>query len=307
MSSPSAEPPLLAAIEAGGTKYVCAVGYTPDKPIAEVRFPTRDPEDTLAEAISFFRAQSSELGPIHAIGIGTFGPAVIDPASPDYGRILTTPKVAWKGFNVISAIRSALGTELPLNFDTDVNAAVLSEARYGSAKGKKNVAYITIGTGIGAACLHDGKLLHGRLHPEVGHIIVPDYDSAYGKDTNRCDFHDSCFEGRAAGPAIEARWGIPGHELPDDHQAWDLQASYLATGCVTLTAAWSPDIIIIGGGVSQKPHLLAKVRKEFEKQAGGYWSLPPLEDYLTTPKLDQDAGIVGSLILAQQALASSQT
>lgn len=306
MSSISSHPPLLAAIEAGGTKYVCAVGYDPEKPIAEVRFPTRNPEDTLSEAIAFFKARSSELGPIAAMGIGTFGPAVIDPTSPEYGSILTTPKAGWEGFNVVSAIRSALRADLPVSFDTDVNAAVLSEAAYGSAKGKRYVAYITIGTGIGAAYLHDGKLLHGRQHPEVGHIPIPDFDTAFGKDTNRCDFHDSCFEGRAAGPAIEERWGIPGHELSDSHEAWDLEAAYLAAGCVTLTATWSPNIIILGGGVSQKPGLLNKVRKEFEKQAGGYWSLPPMEEYINTPQLDQDAGIIGSLMLAQQALDRRQ-
>ena len=297
--------PLLGAIEAGGTKYVCAVGYDPKHPLEEVRFPTRAPRETLAEAIAFFETKANEFGPIAAMGIGTFGPAVIDPLSPDYGSILTTPKNGWEGFNVVSAIRSALGTQLPIVFDTDVNAAVLSEATFGAGIGRKHVAYITVGTGIGAAFICDGKLLHGRLHPEVGHILIPDFDTAIGKNTNRCRFHTSCFEGRAAGPAIEERWGTPGNLLPEDHQAWDLEAEYLAAGCVTLTAVWSPDIIILGGGVSQKPGLLPKVRSEFEKQSGNYWALPPLKEYLSMAQLDQEAGIIGSLMLAKQALGKT--
>ena len=294
--------PLLAAIEAGGTKYVCAVGYDPQHPLEEVRFPTRAPRETLAEAIDFFKTKANEIGPIEALGIGTFGPAVIDPSSPDYGSILTTPKDGWEGFNVLSAIRSALGYQLPIVFDTDVNAAVLSEATFGAGVGRKHVAYITVGTGIGAAFIHDGKLLHGRLHPEVGHLLIPDFDTAIGKNTNKCRFHTSCFEGRAAGPAIEERWGTPGNLLPEDHQAWNLEAEYLAAGCVTLTAVWSPDIIILGGGVIQKPGLLPKVRNEFKKQSGDYWPLPPLKEYLTMAQLDQEAGIIGALMLAEKAL-----
>lgn len=301
-TEPPTEMPLLGGIEAGGTKYVCAVGVHPNEPLLEKRFPTRDPEATIAEAVSFFQDATESYGPIRAMGIGTFGPADIHPRSPGYGSILTTPKKGWEGFNVVNAIREGLGTPIPIAFDTDVNAAVIGEAEYGIAKNHRFVAYVTVGTGIGAAYLHDGQLIHGRMHPEVGHMIMPDYDAAVGKSTNVCPFHESCFEGRAAGPAIQERWGTPGHELPEDHEAWDLHAAYLAAGCVNLTAVWSPDLIILGGGVFQKAGLIDRVRREFERLAGGYWSLPPLDLYLQTPALDQHAGIVGSLALAQRLL-----
>ncbi len=294
--------PLLAGIEAGGTKYVCAIATNPAEPLLETRFPTEDPEHTLEQAISFFRDAEEAYGPIRAMGIGTFGPADIDPRSPGYGAILTTPKRGWAGFNVVNRIREGLHEPIPIAFETDVNAAVIGEAEHGIAKHCRNVCYVTVGTGIGGAFLHDGVVIHGRMHPEIGHLFVPDFDREFEKDTNVCPFHPSCFEGRASGPAIEARWGTPGGDLPDDHPAWDLQAKYLAAGCVDLTAAWSPDLIILGGGVSQKAGLIDRVRREFEAMAGNYWTLPPLELYLQTPALEQNAGIVGSLCLAQRLL-----
>ncbi|MEM1295039.1 MAG: ROK family protein [Verrucomicrobiota bacterium] len=294
--------PLIAGIEAGGTKYVCAVATDPAEPLRETRFPTRDPESTLKQAVDFFQEASEDFGPIRAVGVGTFGPAEIHPKSPDYGSILTTPKQGWAGFNVVQALRDGLGTSIPTIFETDVNAAAIGEAEFGAAVNLRYVAYITVGTGIGAAFLHDGDLIHGHMHPEVGHMMIPDYDHPYGKKTNVCRFHDSCFEGRASGPAIEARWGTPGSKLPEDHEAWDLQATYLAAGCVSLTASWSPDLIILGGGVLQHPKLIAKVRQEFERLAGNYWNLPPLNDYLKVPGLGQQAGIVGSLALGKRLL-----
>jgi len=244
MSQPS---PLLAGIEAGGTKFVCSVAFSPREPVLETRFPTGPPEETLAKAVAFFREAAGTYGPIAAMGIGTFGPAGVDPAAADYGTILTTPKPGWTGCRVVAAIREGLGENFPVAFETDVNAAVLSELAYGAARGKRHVAYITIGTGIGGGFLTDGRLLHGRMHPEIGHLIVPDLDGPLGKASNVCPFHDSCLEGRASGPAIAARWGSPGHELPSDHPAWELEAKYLAVGCINLTAAWSPDLIILGG------------------------------------------------------------
>ncbi len=294
--------PLLAAIEAGGTKYVCSVARNPEDPLLEIRFPTRSPEETVAEAVAFFEKASASHGKIDAMGIGTFGPADIDPASPHFGSILTTPKAGWTGYQVIGGIRSGLNQDFPIAFETDVNAAVIGEATYGVAKSCRNVAYVTIGTGIGGAFLHQGTLIHGRMHPEIGHLLVPDLDAAYGRNTNVCPFHSSCLEGRASGPAIEARWGMPGSELPSDHPAWELQAKYLAIGCLNLTAAWSPDMIILGGGVSRKPGLIERVREEFAKLTGGYWSLPRPDSYLQTPGLDQQAGIAGAFVLAQRLL-----
>lgn len=293
---------LLGAIEAGGTKYVCAVGTNPAEPLLEARFPTGAPEETIAQAVDFFREASAAYGAIRAMGIGTFGPADIEPRSPGYGSILTTPKIGWSGFNVVKGIRDGLDQPIPIVFETDVNAAIIGEAAYGAAKNSKHVAYITVGTGIGGAFLHNGTLIHGRMHPEIGHLIVPDLDSAYGKNTNVCPFHSSCLEGRASGPAVKERWGIPGDKIPNDHVAWELQAKYLAIGCLNLTATWSPDLIILGGGVSRKAGLLDRIRAEFEQLAGAYWSLPPLELYLQTPALDQNAGIIGALELARRVL-----
>ena len=295
-------PPLLAAIEAGGTKYVCAVATDPSQPLLETRFPTGDPQETVARVAAFFHEASALHGPIHSLGIGTFGPARLDPAAPDYGTILTTPKEGWSHFPLVTELKKALGRDLPVAFETDVNAAALGEARYGAARGVRRVAYLTIGTGIGGGLLDDGRLLHGRMHPEIGHLIVPDLDAAYGKGTQVCPFHTSCLEGRASGPAIEKRWGKAGHELPGDHPAWELEAAYLALGCLNLTAAWSPDLLLLGGGVSQKQGLIERIRNELQRLAGGYWDLPPMAEYVKLPSLDQQAGIVGALVLAREAL-----
>lgn len=297
--------PLLGAIEAGGTKYVCAVATDPARPLLETRFPTGDPVETAEKAAAFFREAAAKHGPIRSLGIGTFGPARLDLFAPDYGFILTTPKKGWSHFPLVPTLKTALGNDLPVAFETDVNAAAVGEARHGAGRGVRRLAYLTIGTGIGGGFLDDGKLLHGAMHPEVGHLIVPDLDAAYGKSTQVCPFHGSCLEGRASGPAIEARWGRPGHELPEDHPAWELEAKYLAIGCINLTASWSPDRIFLGGGVSQQPGLIARVREEFERLAGGYWDLPPLADYLRTPELDQGAGIVGALELAADLLGTA--
>jgi fructokinase len=259
----------------------------------------------VAKAVAFFREAAVGHGPIRALGIGTFGPARLDPAAADFGSILTTPKERWSHFPLVPSLLEELGPDLPVAFETDVNAAALGESLYGAGRGVRRLAYLTIGTGIGGGFLDDGRLLHGALHPEVGHLIVPDLDAAHGKNTQVCPFHDSCLEGRASGPAIAARWGRPGHELPEDHPAWNLEARYLAIGCVNLTAAWSPDRILIGGGVSQQPGLIGRIREEFEHLAGGYWDLPPTSDYLRAPELDQNAGIVGSLALAKRLLENA--
>lgn len=294
--------PLLAGIEAGGTKYVCAVAETPEEPLMETRFPTGSPEETVAQTIAFFREAMENYGPIRAMGIGTFGPADINPRSPGYGGILTTPKEGWAGFNLVNAIREGLDEPVPIAFETDVNAAAIGEAEFGAGKHLRNLCYVTVGTGIGGGFLHDGVPLHGRMHPEIGHMTMPDFDAEFGKNTNVCPFHPSCLEGRACGPAIEARWGAPGDTLGEDHPAWTLEARYLAQGAINLTAAWSPDAILIGGGVLQQYGLIDRIRSEFETLAGGYWSLPPLELYLQTPALDQRAGIVGALALAGRLL-----
>ncbi|MDF1816363.1 MAG: ROK family protein [Verrucomicrobiales bacterium] len=296
------ETPLLGGIEAGGTKIVCAIASEPSEPLFEESFPTTTPEETTGKIIEFFEKAAQTHGPVASLGIGTFGPADIHPRSPGYGSILTTPKKGWSHYSIVQSIRDGLGTGIPIAFDTDVNAAAVGEAEYGAGRNHRFIAYVTVGTGIGGGFLQDGQILKGRMHPEIGHIPVPDYDAAYGKSTNVCPFHDSCLEGRAAGPSLAARWDIPGQDLPDDHEAWDLEAKYLAAGCISLTASWSPDTIIIGGGVSSKYGLIDRIRAAFADLSGDYWALPPLEIYLQNPALGQKAGIVGSLCLAQRML-----
>ncbi|QQL45986.1 ROK family protein [Sulfuriroseicoccus oceanibius] len=298
---------LLGGIEAGGTKFVCAVGSAPDQILQQETFPTEDPETTMRNVVGFFKGAQERHGVIEAVGIGTFGPADIHVKSPGYGSILQTPKEHWEGANIVTSLLDGLGCRIPVAFDTDVNAAAVGESEYGAGRQYRNLAYVTIGTGIGGGVLIDGKPLHGRMHPEIGHMSVPDLEHLVGKDTNVCPFHGSCLEGRASGTAIRARWGVPGNELPADHPAWDLQAQYLAHGAVGITAAWSPDLIIFGGGVSQQEGLMDRVRGHFEKLAGGYWSLPPLDVYLQTPELNQQAGIVGALTLAGRLLDPDRT
>ncbi len=296
--------PLLAGIEAGGTKYVCAVARDPQNVLAEARFPTGEPGSTVAQAVEFFRSAAEEHGPIEAMGIGTFGPADINPRSPGYGGILTTPKQGWSGFNLVASLREGMGQPVPIAFETDVNAAAVGEAEFGVAQHKRNVCYITVGTGIGGGFLHDGQPLHGRMHSEIGHMLMPNLETEYDipNPGGVCPFHDHCIEGYASGPAIEKRWGQSGFDLDADHPAWELEARYLAHGAVNLTAAWSPDIIVIGGGVPQQEGLIEKIRTSFTELAGAYWDLPPVEEYLQNPGLDQQAGIIGALCLAQRLL-----
>jgi len=296
------DPFLIAGIEAGGTKFVCAVARSPGEIIEETRFPTTTPEETLSEAAAFFRTMTGRHGGIQALGIGTFGPADINPRSPGYGQILTTPKEGWKGFHFVDFLRGQLPDPLPIAFETDVNAAAIGESEFGAGRHHRNVAYLTVGTGIGGGFLHDGQALHGRMHPEIGHLAVPDFDRDYGKSTNVCPFHESCLEGRACGPAIAERWGQPGSELPADHPAWELEAKYLSVAAVDLTAAWSPDVLLFGGGVMQQEGLIERIRAEFTLRSGNYWALPSADDYILPPALGQQAGIVGALTLAQRII-----
>lgn len=254
------------------------------------------------EAARFFLDAQLEFGGISSLAIGAFGPVDVRPDSAEYGTILTTPKPGWKGTSLIGELRHRVAGDFPVVVDTDVNAAAVGEALYGAAMGKRHVAYVTVGTGIGGGVLYDGKALLGIMHPEIGHMSVPDLGAAYAKSGSVCPFHDCCLEGKASGPAIQSLWGIPGHDIPSDHDAWALEAKYLAHAAVNLTATWAPEIIVFGGGVMQKPGLIEKVRAEFSSLAGGYWHLPAPEQYIQMAKLDQQAGIVGALTLADRAI-----
>ena len=233
----------IGAIEAGGTKFVCGVGNENGEILERVSFPTETPEITLAKAVEFFKDKN-----IERLGIGSFGPIDVNPKSKTYGYITKTPKLAWTDYDVIGYLKRHF--DIPMYFDTDVNGAALGEATWGAAKGLENCLYITIGTGIGGGALVSGKLVHGMLQPEMGHIIV----KRHPEDTyeGKCPFHKDCFEGMAAGPAIEERWGKKGYELAVDHKAWEIEAYYIAQGVVNFILTLSPEKIILGGGVMKQ-------------------------------------------------------
>ncbi|KAB8141959.1 ROK family protein [Chloroflexia bacterium SDU3-3] len=292
--------PLYGAIEAGGTKWVCAVGTGPDDIRDLVRFPTTTPEETLGQAVAFF----SSMPDLAALGIGSFGPVDLHRSSPTYGYITTTPKPGWTNTEVAGVFARALG--VPVAFDTDVNAAALGEHRWGAAQGLESCVYITVGTGIGGGVFVQGRLLHGLLHPEIGHMLLP-RDPQRDPYTGACPYHGDCLEGLAAGPALLGRYGQRGETLPPDHPAWELEAHYLALACANLVLTLSPQRIILGGGVMHQPSMFPMLRAELLRVLGGYVRMPQIEQqiesYVVPPALGDRAGVLGALALAQQALA----
>ncbi len=289
-------------IEAGGTKFVCAVGTGPEDIHTETRFPTTTPEETLGKAIDFFREAVAEGAELNAIGIGSFGPVDPDPDSPTWGYITTTPKPGWANTEVAGAIGRAL--EVPVGFDTDVNAAALGEYRWGAAQGLSSFIYLTVGTGIGGGGMVEGRLLHGLMHPEMGHLRIP-HDRSADPFPGNCPFHGDCLEGLAAGPAIAARWGRRGETLPEEHPAWPLEARYLAHGLVNFILTLAPQRIVIGGGVMSQPHLFELVRAEVQSLLNGYIQAPEILDeidaYIVPPGLGQRSGVLGAMALAERA------
>jgi fructokinase len=293
--------PLYGGIEAGGTKFVCAVGSGPQDLRAEERFPTTTPEETIGHAVRFFRAQA-QREPLAGIGIASFGPIDPSPTSPTYGYITTTPKVGWPNTDFAGAMRRALG--VPVGMDTDVNVAALGEGRWGAAQGLDTFVYLTVGTGIGGGGMVNGELVHGLLHPEMGHIRVP-HDWAQDPYPGYCPYHGDCLEGLAAGPALLGRWGQPAETLPLDHRAWALEAHYLALGLVSLICIVSPQRIILGGGVMEQAHLMPLIRQEVKRLLNGYIQMSAIvecrEDYIVTPGLGNRSGALGAIALAERA------
>ncbi len=289
-------------IEAGGTKWVCAVGTGPDDIRAETRFPTTTPLETLGRAIAFFRAAQVDE-PLEVLGVGSFGPVDLDPTSPTYGFITTTPKPGWAQTDVAAPLQQALGVRVA--FDNDVNVAALGENRWGAAQDCAYTVYITVGTGIGAGVLIAGQLLHGLVHPEVGHLRLP-HDWQRDPFPGNCPYHGDCLEGLASGPALAKRWGQPAETLPPDHPAWPLQAHYLALALVNLICTLSPQRIVLGGGVMSQPQLFTLIRSEVQRLLNGYVQAPAIlehiDQYLVPPALGGRSGVLGAIALAQQAL-----
>ena len=288
---------IYGGIEAGGTKWVCAIGSGPDDLHQTITFPTTRPEETIARATQFFAANDS----LSAVGVGSFGPIDVRRTSPTWGRITTTPKPGWADTDVVAALSAAL--ELPVAFDTDVNAAALGEHRWGASVGLETFCYITVGTGIGGGGMANGRLMHGLLHPELGHMRIP-HDRARDPFDGVCPYHGDCLEGLASGDAIRVRWGRPAEEITDE-PAWVLEAEYLALGLLNVICTLSPQRIIVGGGVMHEPSLLPLVRTRVRELAGGYLDAPELGnaigDYIVAPALGDRAGVLGALELARIA------
>jgi fructokinase len=290
---------ILGGIEAGGTKFVCAVGTGPDDIRSEIRFPTTTPEETIGRAIAFFEDQAKQSEPA-AIGISAFGPVDPNPASPTFGFITSTPKPGWTNADLAGAVGRALG--LPVGSDTDVNGAALGEYRWGAAQGLDTFLYLTIGTGIGGGGMVGGKLMHGLLHPEMGHMRLP-HDWQADPFKGACPFHGDCFEGLAAGPAMNARWGQPAETLPADHPAWQLETHYIALAMANFIVTLSPQRIILGGGVMSGPYMFPALRTEVLELLNGYVQSPAIlqhiDEYIVPPGLGNRSGVLGAFALAE--------
>jgi fructokinase len=291
----------IGAIEAGGTKFVCGIGNEEGVLEERIHFPTEHPEKTLGRVIDFFRDKQVE-----AIGIGTFGPINLDRSSPQYGFVTTTPKAGWAQYPFLSAIRDVY--PVPFGWDTDVNAAAFGEAVWGAAKGLDSCMYMTVGTGIGIGVYAEGKLVHGLVHPEGGHLLTrrhPQDDFAGG-----CPYHGDCLEGMASGPAIETRWNAKGSELPPDHPAWEMEAFYIAQAVSAAVLMISPKKVILGGGVMHQTQLFPMIRDQVKRNLNGYVAAAAImnhvHDYIVPPGLGDNAGLSGALALGVQALRSEE-
>jgi fructokinase len=289
-------------VETGGTKVVCAIGTGPDDIRARLRIPTGEPSATLREAIAFFREHATRVA---AVGIASFGPIDLDPRSPSFGFVTTTPKPGWAHTDVAGPFRAALG--VPVAFETDVNGAALGEHAWGAARGVDPFVYVTVGTGIGGGGVVNGSLLHGLVHPEMGHLRIP-HDRLADPFPGVCPYHGDCLDGLASGRALAERWGTPAETLPPDHRGWALEAEYLALGLVSIIGVLSPRRIVIGGGVLQHRPLLPRLRRRVVELLAGYVRADELaadvDRYIVLPALGDDAGVLGALALARGALAA---
>lgn len=294
-----AEQQLIGALEAGGTKMVCATGYANGTIIERTEIPTTTPDETVATINNWFADKG-----IAALGIGAFGPTAVNPNSPRYGSILETPKTAWRYYDLLGNIQNVLN--VPCGYDTDVNVACLGEVTYGCAKGLSDVVYLTIGTGVGAGVLSSGQLIHGMMHPEAGHILVTrDPRDTIGMHSG-CPYHDNCLEGLIAGPGVKKRWGGKrASELAEDPQAMDLLAGYLAQALMTYILCYAPQKIVIGGGVADHTPIVQITHKKCAEMLNGYIATPEVADidsYIVNNSLEGKQGIMGCLALGAQAL-----
>lgn len=290
---------IYGAVEAGGTKFVCAVGSNPNDLHIE-KFNTTTPEETISNTIKFFKEQNYN-NKLNAIGIGSFGPIDLDKNSDTYGYITSTPKPNWAHTDFVGALKSEFN--IPIGFDTDVNAAALGEHYWGAAKDLTDFIYLTIGTGIGGGGMLNGKLMHGLVHPEMGHIFIPlDSKDEY---KGKCPFHNNlCFEGLASGSAIEERWGKSAKDLDNNHEAWELEANYISLALINYICTLSPQRIIIGGGVMEQKHLFPLIHGKVGEMLNNYIQsseiINNINNYIVPPGLKNRTGVLGAIALAIQ-------
>ncbi|HCA69906.1 MAG TPA: fructokinase [Lachnospiraceae bacterium] len=287
---------LLGALEAGGTKMVLAIGNENGEILDRVSIPTETPVITVPKIIAYFKNKN-----IEALGIGSFGPVDLDKESKTFGYITSTPKLAWANYDIVGEIKKEL--RIPVGFDTDVNAAALGEATWGSIKGLSSGIYITVGTGIGVGVYMNGSLLHGMLHPEAGHVLL----SKHSSDTFEgvCPYHPNCMEGLASGPSIEKRWKEKAIALADRKEVWELEAYYLAQGIANYILTLSPHKIVLGGGVMHQEQLFPLIRSQVVKLLNGYVKtaqIADIDNYIVPASLNDNQGIMGCIQLAKMEL-----
>ncbi len=285
----------IAAIEAGGTKFVCGIGDEHGTIFERTVVKTTTPEETMKEVVAFFKKHNFEK-----MAVGCFGPIDVNEKSETYGYITSTPKKAWINYNIMGELKKHF--DVPMAFNTDVNCAALGELVLGAAKNLDSCVYMTVGTGIGAGAVINNELVSGMLHPEMGHMIIQRREDDNFEGT--CIYHKDCFEGLACGKAIDYRWDAPAYTLPEDHPAWDLEAYYLAQGIVNLILVLSPQKIILGGGVPQQKHLFPKIHRYVKQFLNGYIQtkeLDNIEDYIVYASFGNDAGLKGTLVLGSRA------
>ena len=296
---------LFGGIEAGGTKFICMVGSGPNDIRAQARIPTTRPAETIGRVTDFFKQQAQALT-LSAVGVASFGPVNLDSTSPTFGYITTTPKPGWANTDLVGRLKAELN--LPVIFDTDVNAAAFGEYRWGAAQSLDPMIYLTIGTGIGGGVICNGKPLHGLVHPEMGHMLIP-HDLALDPFPGVCPFHGDCFEGLASGPAMAKRWGQPAETLPDDHPAWNIEAHHIALALVNLILNYSPRRIVVGGGVMQREALFPLVRRKVQQFLNGYVHSPQIlesiDQYIVPPALGNQSGVLGAIALARDSIEKS--
>ena len=288
---------ILGALEAGGTKMVCAIGDDQGNITERTSIETKTPKDTMPHIIEFFKDKNVE-----AIGIGSFGPIDLNKQSPTYGYITSTPKIPWQNYDLCGALKEGLG--VPVGFDTDVNASALGEVSYGALKGLMSGMYVTIGTGIGMGIWSEGQPLHNMLHSEAGHLLIR--KRADDDFKGACPYHGACLEGLASGEAMRQRYGVPGVELADKPEVWDLEADYIAQALANCIFVVSPQRIVLGGGVMKQEQLFPLIRTKVAEYLNDYLDTKEIKDmdtYIVPPMLKDDQGIIGCLELAKGELA----